>query len=208
MFIKIYPQNPNPKAIQQVADCLRNGGIVIFPTDTIYGMGCDIYKQKTVEKIISIIGENKEKKKNALSFICHDLSHLSDFTTPIENHIFKSMKRALPGPYTFILNANNQVPKMIHGNKKTVGIRVPNNNIIRAIVEELGHPVFSTSVKDDDEIVEYTTDPELIYERYGDLVDITVDGGYGDNVPSTIVDCTSGEIEIIREGKGDCSIFE
>jgi tRNA threonylcarbamoyl adenosine modification protein (Sua5/YciO/YrdC/YwlC family) len=206
MFLKIYPQNPNPKAIQQVADCLREGGIVIFPTDTIYGMGCDIYKQKAVEKIISILGH--EKKKDALSFICHDLSHLSDFTTPIENHIFKAMKRALPGPYTFILNANNQVPKMIHGSRKTVGIRVPDNNIIRAIVEELGHPVFSTSIKDDDEIVEYTTDPELIYERYGDLVDITVDGGYGDNMPSTIVDCTSGEIEILREGKGDCSVFE
>ena len=207
MFLKIYPQNPNPKAIQQVAECLRNGGIVIFPTDTIYGMGCDIYKPKAVEKIISILGE-ENKKKSALSFICHDLSHLSDFTIPIENHIFKAMRRALPGPYTFILNANNQVPKMIHGAKKTVGIRVPDNNIIRAIVEELGHPVFSTSVKDDDEIVEYTTDPELIYERYGDLVDITIDGGYGDNVASTVVDCTSGAIEIIREGQGDCSIFD
>jgi len=207
MFLKIYPQNPNPKAIQQVANCLREGGIVIFPTDTIYGMGCDIYKPKAVEKIISILGEER-KKKSALSFICHDLSQLSDFTTPIENQIFKAMKRALPGPFTFILNANNQVPKMIHGAKKTVGIRVPDNSIIRAIVEELGHPIFSTSIKDDDEIVEYTTDPELIYERYGDLVDITVDGGYGDNVPSTIVDCTSGVIDILREGKGDCSIFE
>ena len=206
MLLKIYPQNPNPKAIQQVADCLRNGGIVIFPTDTIYGMGCDIYKPKAVEKIISITGD--EKKKTTLSFICHDLSQLSDFTTPIENHIFKAMKRALPGPYTFILNANNQVPKMIHGTKKTVGIRVPDNSIIRAIVEELGHPIFSTSVKDDDEIVEYTTDPELIYERYGDLVDIVVDGGYGDNIASTVVDCTSGEIEIVREGKGDCSVFD
>jgi tRNA threonylcarbamoyl adenosine modification protein (Sua5/YciO/YrdC/YwlC family) len=207
MFLKIYPQNPNPKAIQQVAECLRNGGIVIFPTDTIYGMGCDIYKPKDKKKIISILGE-EDKKKSALSFICHDLSHLSDFTTPIENHIFKAMKRALPGPYTFILNANNQVPKMIHGAKKTVGIRVPDNSIIRAIVEELGHPVFSTSIKDDDEIVEYTTDPELIYERYGDLVDIMVDGGYGDNVPSTVIDCTSGEIEIIREGKGEVGVFE
>jgi tRNA threonylcarbamoyl adenosine modification protein (Sua5/YciO/YrdC/YwlC family) len=206
MFIKIYPQNPNPKCVQQVAECLRDGGIVIFPTDTIYGMGCDIYKPKAVEKIISILGETK--KKNALSFICHDFSHLADFTTPIENHIFKAMKRALPGPYTFILNANNQVPKMIHGNKKTVGIRVPDNSIIRAIVQELGHPVFSTSIKDEDEIVEYITDPELIYEKYSDLVDIVVDGGYGDNVPSTVVDCTSGEIEIIREGKGDCAIFE
>ncbi|MCL2290483.1 MAG: L-threonylcarbamoyladenylate synthase [Bacteroidetes bacterium] len=206
MFLKIYPQNPNPKAVQQVADCLRAGGIVIFPTDTIYGMGCDIYKPKAVEKIISIMGD--KKKKDALSFICHDLSQLSDFTTPIENQIFKAMKRALPGPYTFILNANNHVPKMVHGAKKTVGIRVPDNDIIRAIIEELGHPVFSTSIKDDDEIVEYTTDPELIYEKYGHLVDIVVDGGYGDNVPSTIVDCTSGSIEVIREGKGDSGIFE
>jgi tRNA threonylcarbamoyl adenosine modification protein (Sua5/YciO/YrdC/YwlC family) len=207
MLLKIYPQNPNPKAIQQVVNCLREGGIVIFPTDTIYGMGCDIFKPKAVEKIISILG-GEEKKKNALSFICYDLSHLSDFTTPIENHIFKAMKRALPGPYTFILNANNQVPKMIHGAKKTVGIRVPDNNIIRAIVKELGHPVFSTSIKDDDEIVEYTTDPELIYERYGDLVNITIDSGYGDNVPSTIIDCTSGEVVIVRQGKGACSIFD
>jgi tRNA threonylcarbamoyl adenosine modification protein (Sua5/YciO/YrdC/YwlC family) len=206
MFLKIYPQNPNPKAVQQVADCLRNGGIVIFPTDTIYGMGCDIYKPKAVEKIISIMGNRK--KKTTLSFICHDLSQLSDFTTPIDNHIFKAMKRALPGPYTFILNANNHVPKIIHGAKKTVGIRVPDNNIIRDIVEELGHPVFSTSIRDDDEIVEYTTDPELIYEKYGELVDMVVDGGYGDNVPSTVVDCTSGEIEIVREGKGEVDIFE
>jgi tRNA threonylcarbamoyl adenosine modification protein (Sua5/YciO/YrdC/YwlC family) len=206
MFLKIYPENPNPKAIQQVAERLRAGGIVIFPTDTIYGMGCDIFKPKAMEKIISILGN--EKKKDALSFICHDLSHLSDFTTPIENHIFKAMKRALPGPYTFILNANNQVPKMIHGAKKTVGIRVPDNNIIRAIVQELGHPVFSTSIKDDDEIVEYTTDPELIYEKYGDLVDIVVDGGYGDNIASTVVNCTTGVIEIVREGKGDVRIFE
>ena len=206
MFLKIYPQNPNPKAVQQVADCLRDGGIVIFPTDTIYGMGCDIYKPKAVEKVVSIMGD--KKKKDTLSFICHDLSQLSDFTPPIENHIFKAMKRALPGPYTFILNANNQVPKMVHGAKKTVGIRVPDNTIIRAIVEELGHPVFSTSIKDDDEIVEYTTDPELIYEKYGHLVDITVDGGYGDNVPSTVVDCTSGDLEVVREGKGDSAIFE
>jgi tRNA threonylcarbamoyl adenosine modification protein (Sua5/YciO/YrdC/YwlC family) len=206
MLLKIYPQNPNPKAIQQVADCLRNGGIVIFPTDTIYGMGCDIYKPKAVEKIITIMGD--KKKKDTLSFICHDLSHLSDFTTSINNQIFKAMKRALPGPYTFILNANNQVPKIIHGDRKTVGIRVPDNNIIRAIVQELGHPVFSTSIKDDDEIVEYTTDPELMDEKYGHLIDMVVDGGYGDNIPSTVVDCTSGSIEVVREGKGDCGVFE
>lgn len=205
MLRKIYPENPNPREIQQVAECLRNGGIVIFPTDTIYGMGCDIYKPKSVERIVQILGNTK--KKSSLSFICHDLSQLSDFTTPISNHIFKVMKRALPGPYTFILNANNEVPKIILGNKKTVGIRVPNNSIIREIVKELGHPIFTTSIKDEDEIVEYITDPELIYEKFGELVDIVIDGGYGGNIPSTVVNCTSHEIEIIREGKGDLQLI-
>ena len=205
MLIKIYPENPNPRAIQQVVECLKDGGIIIYPTDTIYGIGCDIYRPKAIEKIIQIQGN--AKKKSTLSFICHDLSHLSDFTTPINNQIFKAMKRVLPGPYTFILNANNQVPKIIHGNKKTVGIRVPDNNIIREIVKEFGNPILSSSIKHDDEVLEYITDPELIYETYGDLVDIVIDGGYGDNVPSTVIDCTSDEIEIIREGKGELDLL-
>ncbi len=200
MFLKIYPENPNPREIQKAVNCLQNGGIIIYPTDTIYGIGCDIFKTKAIERITDILGNHK--KKSALSFICYDLSHLSDYTKPISNNVFKAMKKVLPGPYTFILEANNNVPKILQSNKKTVGIRVPDNIIIRQIVQELGHPILSTSVKDDDEVVEYTTDPELIYERYENQVDMVIDGGYGDNNPSTVVDCTSGEIEIVREGKG------
>ena len=201
MFLKIYPENPNPREIQKVVSCLQNGGIIIYPTDTIYGIGCDIFKPKAIERITDLLGD--KKKKDAMTFICYDLSNISDYTKPIANNIFKVMKRVLPGPYTFILEANNNVPKLLQSNKKTVGIRVPDNNIIREIVNQLGHPILSTSVKDDDQLVEYTTDPELIYERFGDQVDIIIDGGYGDNVPSTIVDCTGDELEIIREGKGD-----
>lgn len=204
MLLKIYPENPNPKAIQRVVECLQDGGVIIYPTDTIYGIGCDIFKQKSIERITQILGD--KKKKSAMTFICHDLSNLSDYTKPISNNVFKAMKKALPGPFTFILEANNNVPKILQSNKKSVGIRVPDNNIVREIVEKLGHPILSTSVKDDDEIVEYTTDPELIHERYGDLVDIVIDGGYGDNVPSTVVNCVDGEIEIVREGKGDVDL--
>ena len=200
MLLKIYPENPNPRLVHQVVDCLRNGGVIIYPTDTIYGIGCDITQPKAVERVARIRGIKLQKAN--FSFICHDLSQLSDFTKPLPNNIFKMMKRVLPGPYTFILNANNNVPRLVQSKKKTVGIRVPDNNIIRTLVQELGNPVMSTSVHDDDEIIEYTTDPELIYEKYGDLVDIVIDGGYGDNVPSTVIDCTSDEPEIIREGKG------
>lgn len=205
MLLKIYPENPNPKAVQRVVECLQDGGIVIYPTDTIYGMGCDIFKPKSVERITQILGD--AKKKSAMTFICHDLSNLSDYTKPINNNVFKAMKKTLPGPFTFILEANNNVPKLLQSNKKTVGIRVPDNNIVREIVSQLGHPILSTSVKDDDEVIEYTTDPELIYERFGDLVDIVIDGGYGDNVPSTVVDCVGGDIEVIREGKGDVELL-
>ncbi len=205
MLVKIYPENPNPREIQLVVECLKDGGIIIYPTDTIYGIGCDIFKPKSIERIVDIIGN--KKKKSSLSFICSDLSHLSDFTKPINNQVFKAMKKTLPGPYTFILEANNHVPKILQSKKKTVGIRIPNNNIILEIVTVLGHPILSTSVKDDDEILEYTTDPELIYEKYRDQVDIVIDGGFGDNVPSTVVDCTSGDLEIIREGKGDVDLL-
>ncbi|MBQ4355146.1 MAG: threonylcarbamoyl-AMP synthase [Bacteroidales bacterium] len=205
MLLKIYPENPNPREIRKAVDVLRSGGVIIYPTDTIYGIGCDIFMPKAIERITEILGN--KKKKDAMTFICHDLSHLSTFTKPIGNNIFKVMKRALPGPFTFILEANNDVPKLLQSNKKTVGIRVPDNTIVREIVRELGHPILSTSVKDDDEIVEYTTDPELIEERYGDRVDLVVDGGYGDNVPSTVVDCTSGDIEVVREGKGDVELL-
>ena len=205
MLIKIYPENPNPRDVKQVVECLQDGGIIIYPTDTIYGIGCDIFKPKSIERIVEIIGD--KKKKSTLSFICYDLSHLSDYAKPIPNHIFKAMKKTLPGPFTFILEANNQVPKIMQSKRKTVGIRIPNNNIIREIVKELGNPILSASVKDDDEIIEYTTDPELIHEKFGNRVDLVIDGGYGDNVPSTIIDCTANELEIVREGKGDVELL-
>ncbi len=189
MLVKIYPENPNDKEISKLVDILRNGGIVIYPTDTIYGIGCDINNAKAVEKVARIKGINL--KKANLSFICYDLSHLSDFTKPLNNHVFKLMKKHLPGPFTFILPANTNVPKLFKNNKKTIGIRVPDNNIIRELVKALGNPILSTSVRDADDIIEYTTDPELIYEKFGNLVDAVIDGGYGDNEASTIIDCTS-----------------
>jgi len=200
MLIKIYPENPNPKAIEQVVSILRKGGLIIYPTDTVYGLGCDITNQKAIEKICRLRGIKPEKAN--FSFICHDLSHISDYIKPIDTTVFRLIKKALPGPFTFIFNANNNVPKLLSSNKKTVGIRVPDNNIARCIVRELGNPVISTSIHDDDEIIEYTTDPELIYEKFKDTVDAVIDGGYGDNIPSTVVDCTSGEFEVIRQGKG------
>jgi len=200
MLLKIHPDNPNPRYIQTVLDCLNDGGIIIYPTDTVYGIGCDIYKTKAVEKIALIKGIKKEKAN--FSFICSNLSHISDFTRPINNEVYKMMKRNLPGPFTFILEANNKVPKLFQSKKKTVGIRVPDSNIINEIVQKLGNPIMSSSVYDEDEIIEYTTDPQLIYEKYGHLVDIVIDGGFGDNLPSTIVDCTQDEITVIREGKG------
>ncbi|TLX71983.1 threonylcarbamoyl-AMP synthase [Labilibacter sediminis] len=201
MLLKIYPENPNPKDIRYVAEEMRKGAVVIYPTDTVYGIGCDINNAKAVEQIARI--KNINLKKDHLSFICYDLSHISDYTKSLGNNTFKMMKRNLPGPFTFILNANSNVPKLFkNNNKKTVGIRVPDNNIIRDLVQELGHPILSTSVYDEDDIIEYTTDPELIYEKYEKHVDIVIDGGYGGNIPSTIVECTNAEYEIIREGKG------
>ncbi len=200
MLLKIHPDNPDFRQIKMVVECLNNGGTIIYPTDTVYGLGCDIYKSKAVDKIAIIKGIKKQKAN--FSFICHDLSQLSEFTKPISNNVFRLMKKSLPGPYTFILKATNKVPKLFQSKKKTVGIRVPDNNIINYIVKELGNPVMSTSIHDDDDIIEYTTDPELIYEKYKNLVDIVIDGGFGDNEPSTILDCTTDEITIIREGKG------
>ncbi|MCF8295204.1 MAG: threonylcarbamoyl-AMP synthase [Bacteroidales bacterium] len=198
MLIRMYPENPDPRKIRQVCDILMNGGIIIYPTDTIYGIGCDITQPKAIERIARMKGLNPEK--TTFSFICQDLSHITDYTSPISNEIFKMMKRNLPGPFTFILNANTNVPKILKSKRKTVGIRVPDNNIIREIVKELGNPILSTSVHDDDEIIEFTTDPELIHERYEDLVDIVIDGGYGSNTPSAIIDCTNDSIELIRSG--------
>jgi len=200
MLVKIYPENPNPKVIEQVVDTLKRGGIIIYPTDTVYGLGCDITNQKAIERICRIRGIKPEKAN--FSFICCDLSHISDFIKPIDSTTFRLLKKALPGPFTFILNANNNVPKLLSSNKKTVGIRVPDNVIAREIVKLLGNPILSTSIHDDDEVIEYSTDPELIHEKYEERVDLVIDGGYGDNEPSTVVDCTSGDFEIIRQGKG------
>tara|TARA_B100000900_G_scaffold412448_1_gene434253 strand:- start:208 stop:825 length:618 start_codon:yes stop_codon:yes gene_type:complete len=199
MLLRIHPDNPQEKNIQQVVECLKDGGVIIYPTDTVYGLGCDIFKQKAVEKIARIKDVNI--KKHNFSFICSDLSHLSDFTKPMDRSTYKLMKKALPGSFTFILNANNTIPKLFKNNRKTVGIRVPNHHIPRNVVELLGNPILTTSIHDDS-IVEYSTDPELIYEKYKDQVDIVIDGGYGNLVPSTIVDCSKGEIDIIRQGLG------
>lgn len=205
MLIKIYPENPNEKSIEQVVEVLKKGGLIIYPTDTVYGLGCDITNPKAIEKIARIRGIKPEKAN--FSFICHDLSHISDYIKPIDNTTFRILKKALPGPFTFIFNANNNVPKLLSSNKKTVGIRVPDNNIARCIVKELGNPIISASIKDDDELIEYSTDPELIHEKYEDLVDLVIDGGFGDNEASTVIDCTNGEFEIIREGKGNIEDF-
>ncbi|MET4082814.1 tRNA threonylcarbamoyl adenosine modification protein (Sua5/YciO/YrdC/YwlC family) [Pedobacter sp. UYP30] len=200
MLIKIYPENPNPKVIEQVVEVLKKGGVIIYPTDTIYGLGCDITNQKAIEKVCKIRGVKPDKAN--LSFICYDLSHISDYIKPIDNTTFRILKKTLPGPFTFIFNANNNVPKLLSSKKKTVGIRVPDNTIARCIVKELGNPIVSTSIRDDDELIEYSTDPELIHEKFEDLVDLVIDGGFGDNEPSTIVDFTNGSVEIIRQGKG------
>jgi tRNA threonylcarbamoyl adenosine modification protein (Sua5/YciO/YrdC/YwlC family) len=201
MLIKIYPENPNARAIAQAVEVLANGGLLIYPTDTVYGLGCDINNAKAVEKVCRL--KNINLKKQNLSFICADMSHLSDFSKPIDNSTFKLMKRHLPGPFTFILEANNNVPKLFKSNKKTVGIRIPDNTIINEIVKLLGNPVLSTSIHDEDEIIEYTTDPELIHEKWGEKVDMVIDGGYGGNVASTVVDCSTGGYEILRQGKGE-----
>jgi tRNA threonylcarbamoyl adenosine modification protein (Sua5/YciO/YrdC/YwlC family) len=201
LFIKLYEKNNNPKQLDKVIEVLRGGGVIIYPTDSVYGIGCDIYNHKAVERIARIKGIKPEKAQ--FSLICFDLSQLSDYTTPISNNVFKLMKKSLPGPFTFILNANNKVPKMFQSNKKTVGIRIPDNDIILTIAREFGTPILTTSVRDDDEIIEYTTDPELILENYRDLVDLVIDGGYGNNQPTTVVDCTGLEPEIIRQGIGE-----
>ena len=202
-FIKIYNENPNQKAIDQVVKVLKNGGLVIYPTDTIYGLGCDITNNKALEKIALIKGVKLEKAK--FSFICNNLSHLSDYIKQIDSTTFKILKRALPGPYTFILPGSNNLPKVFK-KKKTVGIRIPDNTIIRTLVENLGNPIVSTSIRDDDEILEYTTDPELIFEKWGNLVDVVIDGGFGDNQASTVIDLTNDPI-VLREGKGSIDIL-
>ncbi|MGM0650061.1 MAG: L-threonylcarbamoyladenylate synthase [Bacteroidota bacterium] len=202
MYLRMYEENPNPKHVRRVADILRNGGVIIYPTDTVYGIGCDITKPKAVEQVARI--KNMDPKKARFSFICYDISQISEYTKPVGKSVFKLMKRNLPGPFTFILPTNNNVPKLLKIKRKEVGVRVPDNNIILSIARELGNPILTTSLKDDDKILEYTTDPELIYEEFSKLVDVVIDGGYGSNTPSTVVNCNNNneEPEIIRQGKG------
>ena len=203
-YIKIYNKNPNTKEIDKAVKVLKNGGLVIYPTDTVYGLGCDITNTKALERIARIKGVKLAKAN--FSFICYDLSNLSAYVKQIDTPTYKILKRALPGAYTFILNGNNSLPKAFK-NKKTVGIRVPDNNIIREIVKELGNPIVTTSIYDEDDVIEYTTDPELIYEKWKNIVDLVIDGGYGDNLASTVIDLSQDEIQIIREGKGDLDII-
>jgi len=203
-FIKIYPENPNPKAVQKVVEVLKRGGLVIYPTDTVYGLGCDITNIKALERIAQIKGVKLEKSN--FSFVCEDLSNLSDYVKQIDTAIFKILKRALPGPYTFILPGSKSLPNPFK-KRKTVGIRVPDNSIALALVSALGNPIVSTSIRDDDDIVEYTTDPELILEKWDNLVDIVIDGGYGGNEASTIIDLSGDAPEVVREGKGSLDIF-
>ncbi len=203
-LIKMYNENPSPKAVATVVEVLRKGGLIIYPTDTVYGLGCDITNSKALERIARIKKVRLDKAN--FSFICYDLSNLSSYVRQIETPVYKLLKRALPGPYTFVLQGNNKLPKDFK-KKKTVGIRVPDNNIIRSIVKELGNPIVSTSIYDEDELIEYTTDPELIFEKWKDRVDLVIDGGYGDNVPSTIIDVSGDEVEVIREGKGSLDLL-
>ena len=203
-FIKIYEDKPSEAAIKKVAEVLRNGGLVIYPTDTVYGIGCDITNSRALERLAKLKDIKLEKAN--FSFVCSSLSNLSDYVRQIDTSTFKILKRALPGPYTFILPGNNDLPKEFR-KKKTVGIRVPDNNIIREIVKVLGNPIVSTSIHDEDEIVEYSTDPELIFEKWQNQVDLIIDGGYGDNVPSTIIDLSEPIPVIIREGKGSTEMF-
>ena len=200
MLIPIFNENPNQKHIRQIVDLLEDGAIIIYPTDTVYAMGCDIIASKSIEKIARFKGLNP--KNPDLSLIFHDMSQLSEYTIIRDNTIFKLLKRNLPGPFTFIVQANNQIPRLFKNKKKTVGIRIPDNNIVLELVRELGRPIITTSIHDPDEIIEYTTDPELIHEKYKDFVDAVINGGYGNNEASTIVDCTGEEIEIIRQGLG------
>lgn len=199
-YVKLYPENPNPKQVRKICEVLDAGGIIIYPTDTVYGLGCNIFKTKAIERIAGLKGIRPEKAK--FSFIVPDLSRLSDYTRPLNNTIFKLMKSKLPGPFTFILPANNRVPKILENKKKTVGIRIPDNNIILEIVKELGRPILTTSIHDSDKIIEYTTDPEVIYENFKDKIDLMIDGGYGGNIPSTIIDCTGDIPVIVRQGLG------
>ncbi len=206
MLLRINYDNPHEKDIQLIIDCLKNDGLIIYPTDTVYSIGCDITKPKAIEKLCKL--KNIKPEKANFSFVCSDLSHLSNYTKPIPNALFRVMKKALPGPYTFILEANNNVPKLLKQDKKTVGIRVPDNNICKTIIEALGNPIITTSLHNtDDEVMDYYTDPENIHQHYEKKVDIVIDGGFGNLYASTVLDCTADEIIVLREGLGSLDIL-
>ncbi len=205
VFLKIHPENPPLNRILQTVEILQKGGIIIYPTDTIYGMGCDLHNQRAVERLCQLKGIKPDKAN--LSFICSDLTHISDYARSISTQTYKIMKKALPGPFTFILEASSKVPKLAGAKKRTVGIRVPDHQIPLALVKELGNPIISTSIRDEDEVIEYSTDPELIYEKFKGLVDVVIDGGFGKNIPSTVVDCQQGFCEVLRQGAGDIEVY-
>ena len=205
MFLKVYSDSPSPRHLKIILEHLKEGGILIYPTDTVYGIGCDMHNSKAIDKLLQIIG--KKPSEANLSIICSNLSNISEYTLPFENRIYKMMRKAFPGPYTFILNANNKVPKIFNTNKKTVGIRVPENNLTREIVEEYGNPIVTSSIKDVDDLIKYPTNPEEIQELYGNKVDLIIDGGPGGQIPSTIIDCTAEDVKVIRMGKGPVDIF-
>jgi tRNA threonylcarbamoyl adenosine modification protein (Sua5/YciO/YrdC/YwlC family) len=206
MLLRINDTNPDSKTLAIIVNCLKNGGIIIYPTDTVYALGCDISNNKAVERICKL--KNIKPEKSKFSFVCSNLSHLSEFTKPIPNHIFRVIKKALPGPYTFILEASSNVPKIIKQDRKTVGIRVPNNVVCREIINGLGNPLISTSLHDDgDTILEYFSDPEIIHQQYETKVDMVIHGGHGNIYPSTVIDCSKGDFEVVREGLGSLDIL-
>jgi tRNA threonylcarbamoyl adenosine modification protein (Sua5/YciO/YrdC/YwlC family) len=200
-FLKIHPKNPEPRKISHVTDLLKKGGVIVYPTDTIYGIGCDLMNRKAIERLCKILDIRPQKLD--LSFICQDISHISEFIRGMETPVFKLLKKVLPGPYTFILESSSKVPRILDVNKKTVGIRIPDHAVPNMIVAQLGNPLITSSIKDDDRIKEYTTEPEEIYEDFKLLVDLVIDSGAGGNIPSTVVDCTGSEIKVLRHGLGD-----
>jgi len=205
-FMKVHPDNPESRKIIHVVEILKQGGVIVYPTDTIYGVGCDLMNRKAVERLCRILDIKPQKLD--LSFICNDLSHISEYARRIDTPVFKILKKLLPGPYTFILESSSRVPKILDVNKKTVGIRIPDHNIPRAIVKHLGNPLITSSIKNDDVIKAYTTNPEEIYEDFKEKVDLVIDGGAGGNVPSSVIDCTGDQMIILRKGLGDVALFE
>lgn len=200
MIINLHPKNPNPRQLKQVVDIVNNNGVIIIPTDTIYAMACKLDSKKAIERMAKIAGKKSDKVN--FSLVCASLSHLSDYASVIDKSVFRLMKNNLPGPFTFILKANNNVTKYFEGNKKSIGIRVPDNIIAQTLVTEIDSPLVVTSIHHEDEIIEYMTDPEEIHDKFEHLVDAVIDGGNGGNVPSTIIDCSNNEIIMVRQGKG------